>query len=201
MSAEAVFVVLFRGVGGATQLPTAPLRKALGEAGFANVSTYINSGNAVLSSRLSESETHARIAAVAKAVSGFEKDIMLVRRKDWNRLVDGNPFPEAVDGRPRCMRSCFGICRRSTRSRPCKGGWRCGKDWWRGIDSSICMFRQASAHRNCRRSSTACSARYRRRETGEPYWRSPGSPRRLEACPESVQRFQDKDAKKQGPTA
>ncbi len=97
MSAAAVFVVLFRGVGGATQLPTAPLRKALGEAGFANVSTYINSGNAVLSSRLSESETHARIAAVAKAVSGFEKDIMLVRRKDWNRLVDGNPFPEAVD--------------------------------------------------------------------------------------------------------
>ena len=34
---ETAFVLLFRGVGGATQLPTAPLREALVEAGFENV--------------------------------------------------------------------------------------------------------------------------------------------------------------------
>jgi uncharacterized protein (DUF1697 family) len=41
-------ILLFRGVGGATQLPVAPLREALTEAGFVNDATFINSGNAVL---------------------------------------------------------------------------------------------------------------------------------------------------------
>jgi len=54
MKAETAYIVLFRGVGGATQLPVARLREVLPEAGFHNVSTYINSGNAVLSSRLPE---------------------------------------------------------------------------------------------------------------------------------------------------
>lgn len=94
-----VFIVLFRGVGGATQLPTAPLRKALGDAGFGNVSTYINSGNAVLSSGLDEAQTHAEIATVTKKNFGFEKDIMLVARPQWERLVEENPFPEAA-GQP-----------------------------------------------------------------------------------------------------
>jgi uncharacterized protein (DUF1697 family) len=94
---ETVFIVLFRGVGGATQLPTAPLRKALGDAGFDNVSTYINSGNAVLSSTLDAVQTHTEVAMIAKRDFGFEKEIMLVSRPDWQRLIDENPFPEAVD--------------------------------------------------------------------------------------------------------
>jgi hypothetical protein len=53
------FILLFRGVGGATQLPTAPLREALTEAGFENVATYINSGNAILRSHLSNAVAHA----------------------------------------------------------------------------------------------------------------------------------------------
>ena len=50
---KTAYIVLFRGVGGATQLPTAPLGEAPAEAGFENVATYINSGNAVLHSVLS----------------------------------------------------------------------------------------------------------------------------------------------------
>ena len=92
-----VFVVLFRGVGGATQLPTKPLREALGEAGFGNVVTYINSGNAVLSSDRSIGATTAEIASICKKEFGFEKDIMLLSRADWAKLIKGNPFPEAVD--------------------------------------------------------------------------------------------------------
>ncbi len=34
------YIILFRGVGGATQLPVAPLREALTKAGFENVATY-----------------------------------------------------------------------------------------------------------------------------------------------------------------
>lgn len=91
-----VFVVLFRGVGGATQLPVALLRAALTEAGFGSVETYINSGNAVLASESSAIETRRSIAAIVKERFGFEKDIMLVSRADWARLVASNPFPEAV---------------------------------------------------------------------------------------------------------
>ena len=36
---KTAFILLFRGVGGATQLPTAPLREALAEAGFENCIT------------------------------------------------------------------------------------------------------------------------------------------------------------------
>jgi uncharacterized protein (DUF1697 family) len=92
-----VFVVLFRGVGGATQLPTKPLREALGKVGFRNVATYINSGNAVLSSDRGIKEATADIAAICRKEFGFEKDIMLASRADWAKLIKQNPFPEAVD--------------------------------------------------------------------------------------------------------
>jgi len=91
-----VFIVLFRGVGGATQLPTKPLREALAAAGFSNVATYINSGNAIVSTDLDAKAATARIAAIVKEKFGFEKDIMLVSRTDWAKLIKGNPFPEAV---------------------------------------------------------------------------------------------------------
>ena len=92
-----VFVVLFRGVGGATQLPTKPLREALSKDGFCNVATYINSGNAVLSSDRDIEATTAEIAAICRKEFGFEKDIMLVTRADWAKLIKQNPFPQAVD--------------------------------------------------------------------------------------------------------
>lgn len=91
------YVVLFRGVGGATQLPTKPLREALAKAGYANVATYINSGNAVLTSDRPEAETAADIAGIVKREFGFEKDIMLATLNAWSKLVAENPFPEAVD--------------------------------------------------------------------------------------------------------
>ncbi|MBU0582899.1 MAG: DUF1697 domain-containing protein [Alphaproteobacteria bacterium] len=91
-----VFIVLFRGVGGATQLPVAPLRAALTEEGFGSVETYINSGNAVLASGSSAIETRRRVASIVKERFGFEKDIMLVSRAEWADLVTRNPFPEAV---------------------------------------------------------------------------------------------------------
>jgi uncharacterized protein (DUF1697 family) len=92
-----VYIVLFRGVGGATQLPTKPLREALTKAGFEHVATYINSGNAVLASAKSKAETAADIAAISKREFGFEKDIMLVTRTAWSKVIKENPFPEAVD--------------------------------------------------------------------------------------------------------
>jgi uncharacterized protein (DUF1697 family) len=90
------YVVLFRGVGGVTQLPTGPLRAALSEAGFGQVATYINSGNAVLTSDRSAEEVAAEVAALCAQQFGFGKDVHVRSRADWADLVARNPFPEAA---------------------------------------------------------------------------------------------------------
>ncbi len=86
------YVVLFRGVGGATQLPTVRLRAALTEAGFEGVATYINSGNAVLRSARPHRETVDQIARICADRFGFAKAIYAVSRDDWVRLIRNNPF-------------------------------------------------------------------------------------------------------------
>ena len=91
------WIVLFRGVGGATQLPVARLREVLGEGGFSGIATYINSGNAVLDSPWDRTETKARIAGIVANAFGFTKEIMLVSRADWRRMIAENPFPEAAE--------------------------------------------------------------------------------------------------------
>lgn len=93
---ETAWVILFRGVGGATQLPVKQLKASLTAAGFRHVATYINSGNAVLVSPLSEAEVVARVAAVCARDLGFTKDIHAVSRDGWARLIDDNPFPDAA---------------------------------------------------------------------------------------------------------
>lgn len=92
-----VFVILFRGVGGKTQLPVKPLREALTAAGFANVATYINSGNAVLKSRLPREKVTAKVAEICKREFGFEKEVYALTRAEWDELIANNPFPEAVE--------------------------------------------------------------------------------------------------------
>ena len=92
-----VYIILFRGVGGATQLPTKPLREALTAAGFKDVATYINSGNAVLSSRKSAASVTADIAEITKKEFGFDKAIHTVTRDEWAELIANNPFPRAVE--------------------------------------------------------------------------------------------------------
>jgi uncharacterized protein (DUF1697 family) len=91
-----VYVVLFRGVGGVTQLPVKPLREALTAAGYRDVATYINSGNAVLSSSDAAASVAADIARITKREFGFEKDIHVVSREDWVKVVADNPFPQAL---------------------------------------------------------------------------------------------------------
>jgi uncharacterized protein (DUF1697 family) len=91
-----VYIVLFRGVGGATQLPVKPLREKLTEAGFENVATYINSGNAVVRSRLGREKVVSKIADICAREFGFNKDIHAPTLEEWRELIAKNPFPEAV---------------------------------------------------------------------------------------------------------
>jgi uncharacterized protein (DUF1697 family) len=96
---KTAYIILFRGVGGATQLPTAPLRDALSEAGFENVATYINSGNAVLRSALSRETVIARVAKVCADRFGFTKAIYAPTLGEWDVLIANNPFPDFKEGK------------------------------------------------------------------------------------------------------
>lgn len=91
-----VYIILFRGVGGPTQLPTAPLREALGAAGFENVATYINSGNAVVKSRLDRDKVIATIARICRDNFGFTKAIYAPTLAEWSDVIAKNPWPEAA---------------------------------------------------------------------------------------------------------
>lgn len=95
-AADRVYIVLFRGVGGATQLPTKQLREALAAAGFSKVSTYINSGNAVVASPLPAAKVRAGIAAIVREEFAFTKEILVVGRAEWEEAIAANPYPEAV---------------------------------------------------------------------------------------------------------
>jgi uncharacterized protein (DUF1697 family) len=91
-----VYLVLFRGVGGKTQLPTKLLREKLGEAGFENAATYINSGNAIVSSRLSRLKVLATIAELCRVEFGFDKAIFLPTLAEWESVIAQNPFAAAA---------------------------------------------------------------------------------------------------------
>jgi uncharacterized protein (DUF1697 family) len=97
-----VYVVLFRGVGGHTKLPTEPLREALTKAGFNDVVTYIATGNVVLASKLRAAAVQKRVAAIAKQDLGFLKKVIVMTRAEWAALIAGNPFPQGV-GAPRSL--------------------------------------------------------------------------------------------------
>jgi uncharacterized protein (DUF1697 family) len=101
-----VFIVLFRGVGGKTQLPTAPLRKALSGAGFGQVATYINSGNAVLLSTLGREETRRAVMDIAARDFGFDKAVHLATAQEWEDLIAQNPFPHAL-AEPRFLHAAW----------------------------------------------------------------------------------------------
>jgi uncharacterized protein (DUF1697 family) len=96
---KTAYILLFRGVGGATQLPVTPLREALTEAGFENVATYINSGNAVLRSHLSREKVIAGVAKICADKFGFTKAIYAPTLEEWDVLISNNPFPDFQEGK------------------------------------------------------------------------------------------------------
>lgn len=91
---KTAYILLFRGVGGATQL-----RETLTEAGFENVATYINSGNAVLRSHLSREKVIATVAKLCGEKFGFAKAIYAPTLEEWEAVIANNPFPDFQEGK------------------------------------------------------------------------------------------------------
>jgi len=95
-----VYLILFRGVGGKTQLPTKVLREKLTEAGFENVGTYINSGNAIVRSHGSRKMVIATIADLCRSEFAFDKAIFAPTLEEWDELIARNPFAKAAANAP-----------------------------------------------------------------------------------------------------
>lgn len=95
-----VYLILFRGVGGMTQLPTPPLREALSQAGFERVATYINSGNAIVRSSMKREKVVATVAELCRTQFDFDKAILASTLAEWDRLIARNPFAVAAAAAP-----------------------------------------------------------------------------------------------------
>lgn len=103
------YVALVRGinVGATRKLPMAELRAACGEAGFADVATYIQSGNIVLTSDASAAEVAERLQALI--ADRFKLDVPVIVRTgaEWKRYAAGSAFPDAEAERPKLLHLCL----------------------------------------------------------------------------------------------
>ena len=94
------YIALFRGVnvGGSHVLPMKELKLVLERNGCFDVRTYIQSGNAIFRSSMSDAVRVAKqlTAAVSKS-HGFEPRVFVLTRAELESAAAGNPFPEASE--------------------------------------------------------------------------------------------------------
>lgn len=105
-----VYLILFRGVGGKTQLPTKILREKLAESGFENVATYINSGNAIVRTGMNRKKVIATIAELCRKEFDFAKAIFAPTLAEWDALIAKNPFAKAAANAPTTVHAALLEC-------------------------------------------------------------------------------------------
>jgi uncharacterized protein (DUF1697 family) len=92
--ATTTYVALLRGVnvGGAKRVPMPELRVLLEELGHGAVSTYLNSGNAVLAASGTASAVEAGLVAALERRFGFAVPCLVRDLPCLRAVVEGNPF-------------------------------------------------------------------------------------------------------------
>lgn len=92
------YITFFRGinVGGNYILPMKELVGVLESLGLINVRTYIQSGNAIFQSKVSDtSQLAAKISAAIRKSHGFAPHVFLLEVAALRDIIKANPFPEA----------------------------------------------------------------------------------------------------------
>jgi uncharacterized protein (DUF1697 family) len=95
------YVALLRAVnvGGTGKLPMADLR-AMGEAcGFANVRTFIASGNLLFESGQDETAVNAAIETRLAEYAGKRIPVLIRTAQELDAIIAANPFPDAHPSR------------------------------------------------------------------------------------------------------
>ena len=90
------YLVLLRGinVGGKNKVPMAPLRALLEELGYANVATYIASGNVILSADHSAAAIKRKIEAALPKAFRLDSElinVLVLSRAQIRAVIDGRP--------------------------------------------------------------------------------------------------------------
>jgi uncharacterized protein (DUF1697 family) len=95
------FVALLRAVnvGGTGKLSMSDLSKLCTKLGFKNVRTYIQSGNVIFESQLSETAIRTRLEEALTRVLGKRADVMVRTAAELQAVLDGNPFPNVEPAR------------------------------------------------------------------------------------------------------
>ena len=94
------WISLLRGinVGGKNVLPMKDLRAILADLGYQAVQTYIQSGNCVFQSSLTEPKAiSTQIAEAIDQQFGFQPDVMTLSKSDLEEAIQANPFAEKAD--------------------------------------------------------------------------------------------------------
>ena len=91
-------VAFLRGinVGGNTMVSMKDLAAICTHIGFENVRTYLNSGNVIFESPLPEAELQKALETALSGKTGKEIGVVIRSPGDLERVVKGNPFPDAV---------------------------------------------------------------------------------------------------------
>jgi uncharacterized protein (DUF1697 family) len=92
-------IALLRGVnvGGNNRVPMAGLRELMGELGYGDVRTHLQSGNAVFTAPGTPPEQAAReIEGVLARALGLGIRVLVRTAEELERVVSANPLPEAV---------------------------------------------------------------------------------------------------------
>ena len=89
------YIAILRGinVSGQKIIKMAELREHLASLDYANLTTYIQSGNIVFQSELTENTIlETRIHDKIKEVYGFEVPVIVRTKEEWQKVVDEFPF-------------------------------------------------------------------------------------------------------------
>jgi uncharacterized protein (DUF1697 family) len=100
------YVVLLRGinVGKAKRVAMADLRALLGDLGFSDVKTVLNSGNAVVTGADAPTAEHAaRIEGAIAERLGMDVRAVVLTGDELRAIIDGHPFTDVADNGSRMM--------------------------------------------------------------------------------------------------
>lgn len=94
----AELLVLMRAVNvGGRTMPMADLRALCEELGFANPETYIQSGNLLIDSADSPTDTRKTLGAAIEDRFGLEVPLIVRAAADWSGYIKANPFAGDAD--------------------------------------------------------------------------------------------------------
>ncbi|WP_219412946.1 DUF1697 domain-containing protein [Pseudonocardia nigra] len=100
------YVALLRGinVGRAKRIAMADLRALLGDLGYSDVRTHLNSGNAVFTGAEADPAEHAaRIATGLLDRLGLDVRCVVLTADELRAIVDGHPLPEIASNGSRML--------------------------------------------------------------------------------------------------